>query len=214
MSDLTSAGTEKTGKPKAPISPARNIIGLIILIGVTIVGVIEYSAYFGHKWAVNALNTRMADDEKELMTVQEAETLLGKQADGPAVEFKLDVWSYDEKTYTWRGLLKQHTVTAYYTKGKDSRLHHFESDGSKFETPPVRQVESPPRKKSSGKGSSGKTGNGKTESQPKPKTAPESKDTPSEPSAKAGTAAKPDPAADSATKGKTPEPSGKGDTPK
>ena len=115
MSDASSLGPAKT--TAKPFWPTRNIIGLIILAGVTAVGVIEYTAYFGHKWAVAALNSRAADEDKELMTITEAEKLLGKESDGPASGFTEGVWNFDQKTYTWSGLLKKHTVTAYYTKG-------------------------------------------------------------------------------------------------
>ena len=141
----------------------------------TAVGAIEYSAYFGHKWAVSALNTRAADEDKELMTISEAEKLLGKEPDGPAAEFKEGVWNFDQKTYTWSGLLKKHTVTAYYTKGKDARLHHFESDGAKFEPTPVQTLEvstqkqQPPPGAAGGGGSRGK-GTSKTASAAKDKT--------------------------------------------
>ena len=144
MSDASDVGPVKTA-PK-PFWNTRNIVGLVVLAGVTVVGVIEYSAYFGHKWAVSALNTRTADEDKELMSISEAEKLLGKASDGPATSSRKVPWNFNQKTYTWNGLLKKHTVTAYYTKGQDARLHHFESDGAKFEPPPVKTVEMPTEK--------------------------------------------------------------------
>ncbi len=237
MSDASSVGPAKT--TAQPFWNTRNIIGLVVLAGVTAVGAIEYSAYFGHKWAVSALNTRAADEDKELMTISEAEKLLGKEPDGPAAEFKEGVWNFDQKTYTWSGLLKKHTVTAYYTKGKDARLHHFESDGAKFEPAPVQTLEVSTQKQQPPPGAVGGGGRDKAKS----KTASAAKDktdgkekaadasdkgadakdkaatakTDSTPKADAAADTAPkakDAAADSAAKPKTPEPAPKSDTPK
>ena len=166
MSESAPVGPEKTVPAKKPISPARNIIGLIILVAVVVVGVIEYSAYFGHRWAASALKARVEEEEKDLMTVQEAESLLGKAPDGPPVDFKAGSFNFWQKTYSWRGLLKQHTLTAYYTKEKEPRLHHYETDGEKFDLPNPATTTS--KKKGSGgqstKEASGKTGGGPSRS--------------------------------------------------
>jgi hypothetical protein len=133
MSELSSHSTEKTPAPKAPTSPARNIIGLIVLIGVVVFGWFEVSAKRGYVAAVTALETRSQDENKELLTVQEAESILGKAPDGPGSDFKDGTRMFNKQTYTWPGLFKRYTLTAYYTKEKDSRLHHYEPDGSKYE---------------------------------------------------------------------------------
>ena len=141
MSEPSSVGPEKSSPPKKPISPARNIIGLVILAAVLVVCWFEYSAVLGFNAAVKALEARTQNEEQGLATVAEAETLLGKAADGPAEDFNDGTWNFDKKTYTWKGLLKQHTLTAYYTKEQDSRLHHFETEGTKYDLqanqPPV-----------------------------------------------------------------------------
>ena len=59
------------------------------------------------------------------MTVGEAETLIAKPADGPGVEVKEPNATFTKQTYTWRGLLKSYTLTAYFTKGAEPGLHHF-----------------------------------------------------------------------------------------
>ena len=136
MSEPSSVGPEKTVPAKKPVSPARNIIGLIVLVGVLVVRLvssISETAASMRPWRHSKLG--LQDEDKDLMTVQEAENLLGKEADGPAVDFQEGVWNFDKKTYTWRGLLKNYTLTAYYTKEKDSRLHHYETEGSKYELP-------------------------------------------------------------------------------
>ncbi len=110
-------------------------------------GWFEVSAKWSFNATVKALETRTADEDKGLMTVQEAEGLLGKAADGPAVDFQDGAWNFVQKTYTWRGLLKHHTLTAYYTKEKDSRLHHYETDGTKYELPSSQRPPTTSKKK-------------------------------------------------------------------
>jgi hypothetical protein len=217
MPDSSSTGPEKTSLPKKPISPARNMIGLIVLVVVVVIGYFEYSAYFGHKWAVAALNARALDEAKELMTIKEAETLLNKEADGPAEDFRDDVWSFDKKTYTWKGLLKQHTVTAYYTKEQDSRMHHFESEGSKYD---LKANRPPPTVAPTGEGATvakgqggrgGGGGGGRGGGMPKSKTGSNSKGKNSAPGDKA-TTTKPEPSDKTGTT--KPEPTEKAGTTK
>jgi hypothetical protein len=137
MPDPSSAGNDKTGPAKKPVSPARNAVGVVVLIAVLAVGWIQYSARSAHNAAVNALNERTQDETKGLMTVSEAEKLIAKPADGPGVDVKEVNATYTKQTYTWSGLLKSYTLTAYYTKGAEPGLHHFESEGAKYtpETP-------------------------------------------------------------------------------
>ena len=130
--DSPSPGSDapKAAAPKKPISPARHLIGLVVLIAVLAVGWLEYSAKSGYNAAVNALRARADAEDKELMTVQEAESLLGKSPDGPASEVQDGGQTFTKKTYTWRGLIKSYPLTAFYTKQADSRLHHFETEGA------------------------------------------------------------------------------------
>ena len=69
MSEPSSVGPEKTIPAKKPVSPARNIIGLIVLVGVLVFGWFEYSAKRGFNAAVTALEARTQDEDKGLMTV-------------------------------------------------------------------------------------------------------------------------------------------------
>jgi hypothetical protein len=137
MSDPSSVGNDKTGPAKKQVSPARNAVGVVVLIAVLAVGWIQYSARSAYTAAVTALNDRMLDETKGLMTVSEAETLIAKPADGPGVDVKEENANYTKKIYTWSGLLKSFTLTAYYTKGAEPGLHHIESEGAKYtpETP-------------------------------------------------------------------------------
>ena len=132
MSDPSStpAGKSKTGSTKQPVSPARNIIGLIVLVVVVVVGGLEYSAKSKYNAAVTALDSRTKDESQELMTASESEGLLGRAPDGPARDVQVEGRTFAKKTFTWRGALKSYTVAAFYTKHADARLHHFETPGA------------------------------------------------------------------------------------
>jgi hypothetical protein len=153
MSVPSSPGSASTGAPKKRISPARNILGFVVLLALVAVVWLEYSAKFGYNGAVKALEARTQDEEKGLMDVQEAEALLGKSPDGPGVDVE-DSDSgriFTKKTYTWRALLRPQTLTAFYTKEATPHLHHYETVGAKYvpdENPPppvaVRTLETAP----------------------------------------------------------------------
>ncbi|HZW31975.1 MAG TPA: hypothetical protein VFF52_14790 [Isosphaeraceae bacterium] len=135
----------KTDASKQPISPVRHAIGLVVLVAVLAIGWLEYSARRGYQTAVNALNERTQEEDKELMTVQEAENLLGKQPDGPPTDAEDGGRVYSKKTYTWHGLIRSYPLAAFYTKEKDARLHHFETEGAHLAAaPPATGVNEPP----------------------------------------------------------------------
>jgi hypothetical protein len=136
MSDLSSSGTEKPGSSKQKVSPLRNAIGLIVLVTVIVVGWLQYSAKSAYNTAATALNERMKEEEKDLMSEQEVDSLLGKSPDGPGSDFRDDFREFTMKTYTWRGVLKSYTVTAFYTKSLQPVLHHYESEGAKLPLEP------------------------------------------------------------------------------
>jgi hypothetical protein len=244
MSEPSAVGPEKTTPPKKPISPARNIIGLILLAAVLVVCWFEYSAVLGFNAAVKALETRTQNEEQGLATVAEAEKLLNREADGPAEEFTDGAWRFNKKTYTWKGLLKQHTLTAYYTREQDARLHHFETEGQKYDLKanrePVQAVEAKGggggisvSKGQGGRGGGNRGGGGEgkskegadskgkesepkdTAAKPKTEAAPADKaGTPKSEPSDKATAPKSEPAADASAKTKPAEPIGKGETPK
>jgi hypothetical protein len=132
MSDLSSAGSETPGSKKKKVSPLRNAIGLVVLATVVIGGWLQYSAKSGYTMAVNALNERMLQEDKDLLAEPEAESLFGKSPDGPGSDVRDGNRDFTKKTYTWRGLLKSYTLTAFYTKSKNPALHHFETEGAKL----------------------------------------------------------------------------------
>jgi hypothetical protein len=144
MSVPSSPGSATTGAPKKGVSPARNIIGLVVLLALAVVAWLEYSANFGYNGAVKALDARTQDEDKGLMEVQEAENLLGKSPDGPGIEVSDSGRAFTKKTYTWRALLRPKTLSAFYTKETTPHLHHYETEGAKYvpeENPPRPVVE-------------------------------------------------------------------------
>jgi hypothetical protein len=143
-SPTPSSDAPKAAAPKKPISPVRHLVGLVVLIAVLAVGWLEYSAKSGYNAAVNALDARTKEEDKELMTVQEAESLLGKAPDGPATDVEDGGQTFAKKTYTWRGLVKSYPLTAFYTKQADSRLHHFETEGAHLPASPPPPSEPTP----------------------------------------------------------------------
>jgi hypothetical protein len=133
MSDPGSTGTENSASPKKKtVSPARNVVGIVVLIAVVIAGWFQYSAVFAYNRALKALDARTQDEEKGLLQVPEVESLVGKQSDGPGSDFLEGTRNFTQTKYTWRGPIKSYTLTAYYTKGAGPCLHHFEPDGATY----------------------------------------------------------------------------------
>ena len=230
MSEPGSVGPEKTVPAKKPISPARRIVSLILLAGVIGFGCVEVIPKWGYNAAIAKLEARTAEENKDLMTMQEAEKLMSKTADGPAVDFTQDNYRFSKKTYTWNGLLWHYTITAFYTPEKEPHLHHYATEGQEVELPKLQKATGPEPKSRGGrggstpKGASGKqggTGNGSTPSSKaatdtkSPPGAPSDKptETKPEPSDKAATP-KPNPPGDGAPKDTPPAPSDKSSTPK
>jgi hypothetical protein len=119
------------GPSKKGVSPARNAIGVVVLVAVVVVGWLEYSAKSGYNNAVTTLDARTQNETSELMAAKDVEALIGKSPDGPGEDVNLDGRTFTKKTYTWRGVLKSYPLTAYYTKQQDPRLHHFQTEGAK-----------------------------------------------------------------------------------
>jgi hypothetical protein len=132
-SDVTSPPeTAKATPPKKGVSAARNAVGLVVLIAVAILGYIEYTAKSAFNAAVTGLSARTEDENKGLLTPQEAETIMGGKApDGPGMDIHDTLRDFTRTTYSWRGIFKPYTITAFYTKGANPYLHHFETEGAK-----------------------------------------------------------------------------------
>ena len=97
MSEFSSSATGKAGAPKKPVSPVRNIIGLVVLIAVCVVGWFQYSALAGYNAAVNELEARSQEEDKDLMTESEAETLLDKEPDDAGTDVQEGNFDFHEE---------------------------------------------------------------------------------------------------------------------
>jgi hypothetical protein len=129
-SEPSSSGGEATGTPKKSVSATRNIIGLIALIAVVTVGGFEYKAKSQYNAAVTAINSRLEDESRDLMTPAEAEGLIGVAPDGPAAKTVEGIQTFTTQNYSWRGPIKTYTLTAFYTLGPHPGLHHFKTEGA------------------------------------------------------------------------------------
>jgi hypothetical protein len=132
MSEQSASGTGTPGSSKKRVSIARNAIGVVVLLALLAVGWLEYSSIIGYNAAVKALETRTQDEDKDLMEAREAESLMGKSPDDPGSDVNETDRNFIKKTYTWKGLLQSHTLTAFYTKEAAPHLHHFETEGAKY----------------------------------------------------------------------------------
>ncbi len=210
MSDPSPSPTENTGSPTKNVSPTRNLIGLIVLVVVLAAAGFQYAALIRYTIAVKALDARAVDDDKGLMTSQEADSVLGKAPDGPGSDFTEEGRNFTKKTYTWQGPLKSFTLTAVYTNGTDAFLHHFETQGEKYvpkwssatkKTGPIRISKGKGRSKKK-KGTSTAKGDAKTATVPGKVTAPAAGGEPS----KAAAAPAPAPATAAGPAGEPPKP--------
>ncbi len=209
MSEPSRSPAENTGSPKKKVSPARNLIGLIVLVVVLAVAGFQYAALIRYSFAVKALDARALDDDKGLMTNQEADSLLDKAPDGPGSDFTEEGRRFTKKTYTWQGPLKSFTLTAFYTNGSAAFLHHFEAQGEKYVPKWSHVITTGPIRVSKGKGRSKKkknastaTGDAKTATVPGKVTAPAAGGEPS----KATAAPAPAPATAAGPAGGPPKP--------
>ncbi len=159
MSEPSPSAPGKAGPPKKQVSPARNAIGLVVLIAVVVVGCFEvYAKYFGYNPAANALDKRLKDEDHGLPSLEETEKLIGKPADDVGGEVQVGGNRFLRKTYTWKGLINNYTLAAYYRLGSVPALDHIEAN-EKFEPQPAQTP--PPAPSGEAKGGMGKGGMGK-----------------------------------------------------
>ncbi len=125
--DHTSGGGVAEEPRKKKVSPARNVVSTILLIVFATVAALEFRGNYQFNRAVTAINARLpsqADEAKpnsklaEIPTREETEKIIGKAADGPAVS----EGGFEKATYTWRGAIRKHTLTAYYQGKKKPNL--------------------------------------------------------------------------------------------
>ncbi|RUL83659.1 hypothetical protein [Tautonia sociabilis] len=120
------------GKPKAKVSPTRNAISLVLLIVLVVIGGLELLALFQFNGAVDKLDQALEANEQDLLPRTTVEEILGKEPDGPLQDAEIGTQS---TTYTWRGALRHHKLTAYYSRGESPGLVKYEIGDAEAETP-------------------------------------------------------------------------------
>lgn len=125
---------KETAAGRAKVSPARNILGVILLILFSTTAVMEFLANRRFSTAVDAIQKRMPKEPssgsaivEDLPTQVETETILGRSPDGPLVSED----GNQKATYTWQGLLRKHVLTAYYTNALKPHLIRVATDGNR-----------------------------------------------------------------------------------
>ncbi len=131
MSNPTSSRAAKSGTSNKGRPPARNLIGLVLLVVVVAVGWLQYSALGGYNSAVKSLDSRTKAEDQSLMTLEETEKLIGRSPDGPGTTSKERDRTIIKKTYTWPGMLKSYKLTVFYMKLSDIRLLRYETEVAK-----------------------------------------------------------------------------------
>jgi hypothetical protein len=130
MSEPNASPIPETPPSKKATSPARNLIGLILLVVITGVAWSQFAAVRGYNAAVKALEVRTQDEEKSLLTADEVEKLIGRTPDGPESVEKDTVRTLVTRKYTWRAPIRSYKLTAHYSKEADLRLINFETEGA------------------------------------------------------------------------------------
>lgn len=127
------AGTPATpAKPKAKVSPTRNILGLILLLVFGTVFFFEISAVRGFNSAVQAIEAKLPKEDPKNPTAQlpelpsqvEIEKIIGRPADGPPVREGAET----KLVYTWKGLIKTFKLKAYYSNGSNPSLVRIDTE--------------------------------------------------------------------------------------
>ncbi len=104
--------------PVKKVSGGRNLFGLVLLLSVLVVGGLEVMARNQAGEAVTKLNKALENEEGDLLSQEQVETLIGRKADGPTVSEGNERLA----TYTWRGVFRSYPLRAYFTPGIPSGL--------------------------------------------------------------------------------------------
>ena len=126
--DPAPAPEASAAKPKAKVSPARNAIMATVLIVLLVVFGLEITAVMGVKNAAARLDKALEASQDDLISMEEAESeLIGRPADGPGEERG---GNRLVKSYTWRGAIRRHTLSAEYMTGTFPGLIKYEIGGA------------------------------------------------------------------------------------
>jgi hypothetical protein len=104
---------------KKKVSPARNAIGVVLLVVLSAVAYLEWDANRRSAAGIAKLNQALAAEEGDLLSMEQVEELIGRKPDGPGVPDGRDL----KFTYTWRGVFRKYPLIAIYTnKSKPALL--------------------------------------------------------------------------------------------
>lgn len=113
------------GKAKPKVSPARNVIGLVLLVVFGGAAVAELMAYRGHSSAITTLQGMLPKDDKG-RTIEDPYTKVEGRPTQAAAEKAIGLTGAPAKlkddgveqyaTYNWKGLFRAYKLNVYYTK--------------------------------------------------------------------------------------------------
>ena len=128
MSTARTGGGE--AKKTAKVSPARNVISLVLLVVVGTTAIVELTTLQRYNSVVSALKKRLPKDNNDPLTKvaerpsrAESEKIIGRAADGPLAVAGSEKFT----TYTWHGLIRKHVLTAFYTTDEKPALIRIET---------------------------------------------------------------------------------------
>jgi hypothetical protein len=107
---------------KKKVSPARNAIGLVLLIALSAVAYLEWDANRRSSAGIARLSQALAKEEGDLLSMEQVEALLGRGPDGPGVAEGREM----KVRYTWRGVFRKYPLVAVYTNKNQPALLRIE----------------------------------------------------------------------------------------
>lgn len=115
--------TPATPPPRKPVSSARKLISLVLLIGLLVAGGIQLLAVISYNKAVAKLQAILSDDTTVSRPHRpEIETRIGKKTEGPGVIKGPERMV----SYTWQGL-RGYEVKIFYDPMAGDRFLRFET---------------------------------------------------------------------------------------
>src|SRR4051812_18337227 len=100
------------------VSLARNAIGVVLLVSISMVAYLEWSANRRSAAAISKLNAVLGKEQADLLSMREVEDLIGRKPDGPVAEENGAL----KVTYTWKGVFRRYPLIAFYKKQSTPKL--------------------------------------------------------------------------------------------
>ncbi len=106
------------------VSPARNAVGVVLLVAFSAVAYLEWNANRQSGAAIAKLNQALARDEEgsDLLSKEQVEGMIGRGPDGPGADEAGEL----KVTYTWKGAIRKYPLTTFYTKQSPPKLLRIE----------------------------------------------------------------------------------------